>query len=73
MFQSPHPYNHPQTRGAYTLGLGSGFGVQGLGYPRVILKLGSLDSLQWVIHGIIQGTTIGVIKGDTKSSNLSPY
>ena len=33
----------------------------------------TLNSLKGVIQGIIQGTTIGVIKGDTRSLDNSSY
>ena len=33
----------------------------------------SLNSLKGVTHGNIWGTSIGVMKGDTRSSNPKPY
>ena len=33
----------------------------------------SLNSLKGVIYGIIYGTTIGLIKGDTRSLDNSSY
>ena len=32
----------------------------------------SLNSLKGIIYGIIEGTTIGVIKGDTRSLDYGP-
>ena len=58
-----------------------GFRVQGLGLGAASLPVTvyivymshNLNSLKGVIWGIIYGTTIGLIKGDTRSLDYSSY